>query len=177
MRQNRLVIPALSALLLLGLLPAASSAQQGNHAAGLALGIGGASSADPSTDYGNLGFQAFFSMEVQAGTLFVVRLGRLGLESRDSAVDADLTYLTLAGEYLFHAGAYQSGLFLGVGAYDFSASRGFGDESALGVTLGTTGDFRLTDRLSLRIEFSGHYADLDYAQFFLMGHAGVAYHF
>ena len=176
MRQNRLVIPALSAFLLLGLLPAASSAQQGAFAVGLTAGFGGASSADPSTDYGNLGFQGFFSMEVQSSTLFVVRLGRQSLESRDSTVDGDLTYLTLAGEYLLSAGTHKSGLFLGLGGYDFSA-RGAEDDTALGLTLGTTGDFRLTDQLSIRVELSGHYADLDYAQFFFMGQAGVAYHF
>ena len=177
MRQKRLVLPALSALLLLALSPAASSAQASSpYAAGLTVGLGGASGAEPSTDYGNFGFQAFFSMEVQTSTRFVVRLGQQGLESKDSSVDADLGYLTLAGEYMFNAGLYKSGLFMGLGAYDLSGS-GVEDDSALGLSLGTTGDFRLTDRLNLRVELSGHYADLDYAHFFVMVHAGVAYHF
>lgn len=176
MPQTRLVIPALSALLLLGLLPAVSSAQQpSTHVVGLAVGLGGATSADPSTGYDNTGFQAFFSMEVQTRTRFVTRLGRLALDSKDSTVDADLTYLTLAGEYSFNAGTYDSGLFLGLGFYDLSSNRD--DDSALGLTVGTNGDFRLTNRLSLNIELAGHWADLDYAQFFVTALAGVAYHF
>ena len=176
MPQTRLVIPALATLLTLGLLPAASSAQQpSTHVVGLAVGLGGATGSDPSTGYDNFGFQAFFSMEVQNRTRFVTRLGRLALESKDSTVDADLTYLTLAGEYSFNAGSYDSGLFLGLGFYDLSAD--FDDDSAVGLTFGTNGDFRLTQRLSLNVELSGHWADLDYAQFFVMAHAGIAYHF
>ncbi len=176
--QTRRVIPPLAAFLLLGLLPTASSAQQpSTYTAGLAVGIGGATDADPSTGYDDFGFQAFFAMEVQSYTQFVTRLGRLSLDSKDSTVDGDLTYLTVAGEYTFNAGSYESGLFLGLGYYDLSTNFLAGDDSALGLTLGTTGDFRLTDRLSLYIELSGHWADLDYAQFFVMGLAGVAYHF
>ncbi len=178
MPHRRHVIPALAAFLLLALLPAAASAQQpSTYAVGLSLGLGGASGSERSTGYDNLGFQAFFSVEIQSRTRFVTRLGQLGLDSKDSTVDADLTYLTLAGEYAFNAGSYESGLFLGLGFYDLSSNFGGGDDSALGLTLGTNGDFRLTDHLSLNVELSAHWADLDDAEFFIMGHAGVAYHF
>ena len=92
-------------------------------------------------------------------------------------VDSELTYLTLAGDYSLSAGYYQSSLFLGVGYYGIDGQNTYEDDTALGLNVGTTGDFRINDRWSVLIEFSGHYADLDYAQFFIMGHAGLAFHF
>ena len=181
MRPQRLVLlTTLTLTLALGLLlPAASSAQQHqyNFTVGLMGGLGGSTDAEPDVDLDNFGFQAFFSMETKVRTRFVVRVGQMGLESNGGFVDADLNYLTLSGEYEMDESGYQAGLFLGVGFYDLDPSRGLASESSLGLTVGTTGDIRITDRLSLMVELSGHYADLDFGQFYLMGHVGVAFHF
>lgn len=178
MRLPRPVSLSILALLALGFVPAASSAQSSaNYSVGLMLGVGGSTDAEPDTEFGNVSFQAYFAMKTQPKTEFVARLGQLALDTEGSFFDADLTYLTLTGEYEFPGGGYESGLFLGLGIYNLNGDFGIDDESALGLTVGTTGDFRLTDRLSLMLELSGHYADLDYAQFFLMGHVGIAYHF
>ena len=48
---------------------------------------------------------------------------------------------------------------------------------AAGIGILETGDFRINDRWSVLVEFSGHYADMDYAQIFVMGHIGVGFHF
>lgn len=180
MRPQRPLLLTTLTLLALGLLlPASSSAQQHqyNFTVGLMGGIGGSPDAEPDLGVDNFGYEAFFSMETLVRTRFVIRAGQMGLDSDGSVVDTDLNYLTLAGEYEFTEGSYEAGLFLGLGLYELDPAFGIQDESAVGLTVGTTGDIRLTDRLSVIVEISGHYADFDYAQFFLMGHAGIAFHF
>lgn len=181
LRQKRLVIPSILALLVLWSLPAVSRAQNpSTYTVGLAAGIGGSTDAEPDTEYDDFGFQLLFALETDVQTEFVVRLGQMDFDAKDDPAgqfDTELTYLTLAGEYKFAASFYESGLFLGLGLYDLSGDGVVEDDSGLGATVGATGNFRLTDRLSFILEFSGHYADVDYAQIFIMGHAGVAYHF
>ncbi len=190
MRPQRLAFLTIPTLLALGLLlPATSSAQEPhfNYSIGLMGGFGGSTDAEPDVGYDNFGFEAFFSMETQLRTKFVVRLGQMAFETGFNTanvanqgivpfdIDVDLNYATLSGEYKYTDSGYIGGLFIGLGFYELDSS--FYDENSLGVTVGTTGDVRLTDRLSLHIQLSGHYADLDYAQFFLMGHVGLAFHF
>lgn len=177
LRQIRLV--ALILVVASGISLATPSQAQTNYSfsAGLLGGIGGSLDGEPDTGIDNLGLQAIFSMQTDIHTRFGVRLGRQDLEADDSGLfDRELTYLTLAGEYRFSANYYDSGIFLGLGGYDLESDF-FEGESSLGLTAGATGDFRLTSRLSLLVEISGHYVDLDYAQFFVMGHVGLVVHF
>ena len=172
MRQTRL------GLLVLALLPASSQAQSFKpYTVGLMAGVGGSTESEPDTGLGNFNWQAMFAMKLDLNTLWGVRVGQLDLESDADLLDGDLTYLTLVGEYLFADRFYESGLYLGLGLYDFDGGPVWGNDSALGAVLGVTGDFELTERFSLLAEVSVHYADLDHTQFFLMGHVGVGYHF
>lgn len=169
------MILSVLALLALGSLPAASSAQQAdNFTVGLMAGLGGSTE---DSQFDNFGFQAFFAVATELQARVVVRLGQLELESDETLFKGDLTYLTVAGEYNFRAPSYDSGVFLGLGFYDLSADFFGPDDSGIGLTLGTSSDFRLTDRLSMVAEISGHFADLEDYQFFLLAHAGLAYHF
>lgn len=151
-----------------------ASAQTYPFTLGLSGGIGGSTEA---SEFGEASIQGFFAMDIAQRTLFEVRVGQLGIGASDETVEGDLSYLTLTADYRLPADFYESGLFLGLGYYDFSSDSGFFDESALGLTAGVLGDFRLTDRWSILAELSGHFADLDQSQFFLMGHAGIAFHF
>jgi len=156
----------------------ATGAAQGTFMVGLMGTLGGAADADPDTGLTNVGWQALFTMETQIATRFDVRVGQLPLDGGDSGLfDSDLTYVTLAGEYTFPAEFYESGLYLGLGYYDLAGDVLVADDSSLGLNIGATGDFHLTDRFSLLVEFSGHYADLGHAQFFFMGQVGVGFHF
>ncbi len=195
MRQHRFLASSILVALILCCLPGSSWAQSSSrYTAGLMLGFGGTTASEPSSttvdevflidDQFDLGFQLLFNMEVRRGVLFGVRLGQLDVEvannalaALDAAVDSELTYVTAGGEYRFSDGQYQSGLFMGLGYYSVDGQDVFDDDSGLGLTFGTAGDFRVNDRWSILIEFSGHYADIDAAQFFFMGHAGVAFHF
>ena len=177
--------PVLILSFALGLLVAFGAPQHGvaqSNTFSIALmgGLGGSFDAEPDTGLDNTGLQVRFTMELDLRTDFAVRVGKMDLEGESSVpglFDSELTYLTLAGEYAFPAGYYESGLFIGLGLYDLSGDLFIPDEDGIGLTVGASGEFRITDRFFAVVEFSGHYADLDYAQFFAMGHAGVGFRF
>ena len=116
-------------------------------------------------------------MKIDNSTLWGVRLGQLDLDTDIDAFDAELNYLTISGEYLYTSSGFESGLYLGLGLYDLDGGTAAINDSALGLTLGVTGKIDVSYRFSILLELSGHYADLDQTQFFLMGHVGVGYHF
>jgi hypothetical protein len=152
-----------------------------NYSIGLMVGLGGAAESNPDTGIDNLALEGFFSYRIDRYAHFRARVGQLDLET--SFGETQLDYITLSGEYLINGGSYESGLFLGLGFYDISdgifdsTGQGFQEDNALGLTLGVTGDFSLTDRFSILVELSGHYADFDGTQFFVAGHTGLVFHF
>ena len=167
--------------ILVGLLafPGTSDAQSKDFTVGAFLSFGGATDADPDSGLDDSGFQLLFAYQRDIDNRFNLRIGQMSLDNDDggSLFDADLDYLTLSGEYQFSGGHYESGLFLGLGLYSIDGSTFVDDEESLGLNLGVSGDFRLTDRFSLLAEFSLHYADLDFARFFLLANVGVGFHF
>lgn len=170
-------------LVALLLLPGAARAQEPyTFTVGLLGGLGGSLDADPGDDLGNTGYQLNLAMITEPRTHVGFRLGNLALDSEESfgsLTDAELSYITVAGEYRFPESYYESGIFAGLGGYRLEGTRGGQDQSdtALGLTVGVTGEFRVTRWLAVLVELSGHYADFDEAQFFAMGHGGVAVHF
>ncbi|MEM7354733.1 MAG: hypothetical protein AAF657_28250 [Acidobacteriota bacterium] len=192
MRQRPLYLSALVILACL-LLPGTSSAQTNyRYAVGFMGGFAGTFASEPSSattpdiflreDEFDFGLQLLFNMEVRRGTYFGVRVGQVDVEIDNigffvGPVESELTYATAVGEYRLSEGSYLSGLYFGLGYYAVDGQGIFEDDTGLGLNIGTTGDFRINDRWSFLLEISGHYADLDYAQFFVMGHAGLAFHF
>ena len=178
MRQIRPRMVTLIGLAVLVLAPVGVMAQGAStYTIGLMAGLGGSTEDDPDTDLDNFGWQALFDMKIDSVTSWGVRAGQLSLETDDSAFDIDLNYLTVAGQYRFSDDIVDSGLYLGLGVYDFDGEPAFGSDTALGLALGVTGRVGITEKLSVLLELSGHYADLDQAQFFVMGHVGLGYHF
>lgn len=178
--------PAIVAVLLAAvlLLPAAAGAQELYNFTVTALGgIGGSpdSEGDDSLDNGSL--QLGFSLVTEPHTQLGLRLGQLDLGSDGSfgaLDDADLTYLTVAGEYRFRETYYQSGIYLGLGGYRVEGTSLAGvddEETAIGLAIGVVGEFEINRRFGIQVELSGHYTDLDENQLFAMGHAGLAVHF
>ncbi|MEL7059747.1 MAG: hypothetical protein AAGN46_06945 [Acidobacteriota bacterium] len=154
--------------------PAAAQVNRFNYAVGAFGGIGGS----PETDeFGEASFQGLFAVDIAHRTWFTVRAGQLEIDDTDETRAGDLSYLTLTGEYRMPTDFYESGLFLGLGFYDVESDDGVVTDDALGVTLGVTGDFQLTPRWSIVVELSGHWADLDDVQGFIMGHGGVVFRF
>lgn len=175
---------AASALLItVAAVPAPAAAQELFTFTASALGgIGGAFDVERGDGVGNPSYQLGFSVVKEPRTLVGVRLGRVdfGNDRFGDLFNADLTYLTVAGEYRFEESFYDSGLYLGLGGYQLQGTRlggSSGDRTAIGLAFGVTGEFTLTRRVGILVELSGHYADLDQAKFFGLGHAGVAFHF
>ncbi len=196
MRQQRPLILLSLAILVPLLVPGSSFAQSSyRYSVSLMAGLGGTFGSEPASatvaetfvrdDQFEFGYQVNFNMELDRGKLFGVRVGQFDVELSNNGllglvplpVESELTYATLAGEYRIPAGLYESGFFVGLGYFSIDGQGIFENDTGLGVTVGTTGDFTISDRLSLMVEFSANYADMDYAQFFVLGSAGLAFHF
>jgi hypothetical protein len=168
----------LFALLLAAPVAAAESSDKYPFRVSAFAGVGGAVDDDDGNSLGNGSFQLGFSWVSDVDVLVGVRAGQIGFDEGPSGREgSDLTYATIGGEYLFNEGYYTSGIYLGLGWYALDEDPQFESEDAVGLALGVTGDFRLTDRFSIVIELSGHYTDLDAADLLAMGHAGVAFRF
>jgi hypothetical protein len=146
---------------------------------GVLGGLGGpldADQPDPGVDHQAL--QLDVGVLTEPRTLVVLRLGRLEMdEPLGALVEPELEYATISGEYRLFDGWYDSGIFLGLGGYRLGAD-GVDEETAVGLTVGVTGDFEVNRWLSVVAELSGHWADLDAgSQFFGLGHAGLAVRF
>ncbi len=173
-------------LVALVLLPGAARAQEPyTFTAALLGGLGGSFDAEPGNDLSNTGYQLNLSMVTEPRTHVGIRLGNLALDSEGSfgsLTGAELSYVTVAGEYRFPEAYYESGIYAGLGGYRLEGTRGGvggkdQHDTSIGLTVGVTGEFRITRWLAVLVELSGHYADFDEAQFFAMGHGGIAVHF
>lgn len=151
---------------------------------GALAGVGGSVDADPGDDLSNPSFQLMASLLTETKTHLVGRVGHIGLDASDSfgtLSDAGLDYLTIGGEYRYDHHFYESGIYLGLGAYRLDgnalATGEATSDTSFGVVLGLTGEFELTRRLGFSIDLAGHWANLDEAQIFVVAQAGIVVHF
>lgn len=166
------------------LLPGAARAQEPYTFSAAGLGsVGGSIDAEPGDDLSNTGYQLNLSMVTDPRTHVGVRIGQLGLDGDEffgTLSDADLTYLTVGGEYRFNETWYDSGVYFALGGYRLEGTAFNGEDSrdnSLGLAVGVTGEFKVNRWLGVLLELSGHYVDFDEAQIFAMGHGGFAVHF
>ncbi len=173
-----------SFLLTLGavLVPAGAVAQEDQPLeASLLFGLGGSFDEDQS-GLGNSGYQLGLSLGVARRTKVGVRFGEIDYAAGDfisSISQPTFSYVTVGGEYTFSERYYESGIYLGLGAYrleGFQGGQPF-DDTTLGLVLGVTGEFEVTRRLGFVVEAAGHVADFGPARYFLTFHGGLAYHF
>jgi hypothetical protein len=161
----------------------AHAAEQYTYTAGILGGIGGSFDADPGDDLSNSSYQLNLSMVTEPRTQVGLRIGKLDLDSQEAfgtLTGADLSYVTIAGEYRFQDSYYESGLYIGLGGYRLSGNRFNGkadSQTSVGVVVGVTGEITVNRWLGVVVELSGHYVDLDEANLYGMGHAGLAFHF
>ena len=181
---SRTLLAVAACLLVAALAPAAAHAQETyTFTVGAFGGIGGSVDAEPGDELDNTGFQLDLGLVIQPQNHLVLRLGELDLDSGGRFEDltgASLTYATIGGEYKYRHSYYDSGVYLALGGYRLEGDDLAGreqDDTAVGLALGVTGEFPITEWLGVQIELSGHYADFDRANLFAMGHAGVVVHF
>lgn len=169
----RLVVLLLAALLLLAGAGAATAQERYSYTVTLGPVMGGSI----SEGTGSSGLQAAFSWRTQPRTAVAIRFGSidLGADQVGSLTSPTFRYATIAGEYSFQELYYESGVFFGLGLYELGNS--VESEEGPGLTLGVSGDFPISKRLSVVIELSGHYADIDAASTYATAHAGLAYQF
>jgi len=180
MRRRRLSLHLAFLFLSLAAMAGAAQAQEEHpFRASLFYGLGGADS-DEGGSWDNGTYQLGFSWVSDYDILVGLRVGQLGFdEGPGGRVDADLTYATIGGEYLFNEGYYTSGVYFGLGYYGLDEGElplSERDDS-IGLVLGLTGDFAMTKRFSILVELSGHYTELENVDLMAMGHVGVAFKF
>jgi len=160
-----------------------AGAQSYSFTASLLGGLSGSFDADPDPGFGNLGLQLGFSWVTERKAQVGVRLGRLdfGGEQTENLLDSDLTYINIAGEYRYTESYYESGVYLGLGYYSLSGTPlvagGFDGDSGIGLVLGLTGDFTLSDRFTILVDVAGHFVDIEGASVFGSALVGVGYRF
>lgn len=166
------------------LLPGVAGAQElYTYTVGVFGGLGGSIDADPGDSLTNTGYQLNLGLVTEPRTHLVLRTGRLALDEDEffgSLLDAELTYLTLGGEYRSREEYYHSGVYIALGGYRLEGTEppgGDSRETSWGLAVGVTGELPIKRWLGVQAEISGHYIDFDEAQFFAMGHAGIALHF
>ena len=158
-----------------------------NYNVNFLIGPGG-SIDENDAGYGNLVLQLGAAVYVESNTQVALRLGRMDWGDTDLLGDLSgpqLTYVTVAGEYrdrrgFFSGALFDSALFAGLGAYNLQGTGLDGideDQTAVGLTVGASGDFDVSKRFAIRLEVSGHYAGLDHAKIFGMLNVGLAYRF
>jgi hypothetical protein len=186
-RAARAASLALLAVLVSLAQPAAAAAQDlYNWSVAVMGGVGGSVDVKPgSRSFSNASWQVEGLVLTEHRTYLGVRVGQLTLGGKDtlfgSRTGADLSYVTIAGQYMYEESYYDSGVYLGLGAYRLGGNDAVTGASAsktvAGGVLGLTGDFRASRRLSVVIEVSGHYIDIRNAHIFAMAHGGLAFHF
>jgi hypothetical protein len=168
-------------------LPAAAAAEDlYDWTVGLMGGVGGSADVKPgSRDFSNGSYQLEGLLLTEPRTLVGIRVGHLSLGGKDtlfgSRLGADLSYATIAGQYLYEETYYDSGIFLGAGAYRLggkdAVTGASASKTAIGGVFGVTGEFRAARRFGLVIELSAHYIDVRQSHIFAMAHGGLAVHF
>lgn len=184
MTRHRRLLGRLLAIAGLLLLPGAARADElYTYTVGAFGGIGGSLDAEPGDSLTNTGFQIDLSVVTEANTHLVLRAGKLALDEDEifeSLFDAELTYVTLGGEYRGRQGFWESGIYLALGGYRMDGTQFSGQdnqETSWGLALGVTGELPINRTLGVQAEVSGHYVDFDEVQFFAMAHAGLVVHF
>ena len=163
-------------------LPAGAAAQEDQPLeASLLLGFGGSFDEDQA-GLGNSGYQIGLSLGVARRTKVGLRFGEIDYGAGDfvsTIARPTFSYVTVGGEYTFSERYYESGIYLGLGAYKLEGRLGGQsfDDTTLGAVLGVTGEFEITRRLGLVLEAAGHFADFGPARYFVAFHGGLAYHF
>lgn len=164
------------------LAPAAATAQEDQPLEATVLfGMGGSYDEDQS-GLGNTGYQLGLSLGVARRTKVGVRLGEIDYDAGEliaAVARPTFSYVTVGGEYTFAERYYESGIYIGLGAYKLEGVLGGQafDDTTVGLAVGVTGEFEITRRLGLVLEGAGHFADFGVARYFLTFHGGLGYHF
>lgn len=143
-------------------------------------GVGGSPDDAQAGGYDHKSLQLNFQFATDPRTQVGLRYGQLDLTGAGERIGAffepQLKYLSIGGEYRTQLSYYDSGLFAALGAYRLEGG-GAKTQTAIGLSVGATGEFQINRHFGVIAEIAGHYADLDQLQLFATVHAGLAVHF
>ncbi len=169
------------------MLPVGAAAQDlYSWSVGVLGGLGGSQDVSPgSRSFAHASWQIEGQAVTDPNVSLGLRVGQLSLGGNTALfgtrLGADLSYVTLAGQYTFQESYYDSGIYIGLGAYRLSGTDVFtgasADTTAAGGVIGITGEFKATRRFGVIVELSAHYIDVSGSHIFGMAHGGLAFHF
>ena len=148
---------------------------------GLSLGAGTRVDGDFDFDLGDQVFEIFYVTDLEPGTGFKLKLGRIENEdgsqvgapglSRDGSVE----YAQALIEYRFYEVFGSTSLFAGPGAY--RSSYGSQSETDFGLAAGVNGIFPVTRRFAFTAELAYHWVNFEEDYRFVTATGGVKFAF
>ncbi len=184
MKRTSIIVAALGAALFLAP-PRAAPAQDYTWTLAFMGGVGSALSESGGAEPG---YQVGFGLQFEQQANLWLHVGQLDFETGSGVgalTDGTIDYVNVGGEYQFAESFYDSGLFIGLGAYDLESRRILPDgllapadsETVLGLVIGATGEFKITPNFVFLAEITGHILDADDLRVLGTAHAGLAFHF
>jgi hypothetical protein len=184
-RHVRSLIPAALLAAAGALVPTAGTAQDYTWTLSLMGGVGGSLSEGGSSE---AAYQMGFGLQFEPHANVWLKAGELDFETGSGVGQlqrGSITYVNLGGEYQFSESYYESGLYLGLGAYDLEARRVVAEgvllppesDTIIGLVIGATGEFKITPSFVVLAEISGHVLDSSDLRVLGTAHFGFAFHF
>lgn len=151
------------------------------HRVGFTLGLATSFGNDGGSEsFDNLNYELNYRFLVERDTLVGIRAGQMNFDNGVGArSQGDISYVTVAGEYLINEGYYESGLFLGLGFYGINGDPATAQDSAnaVGLTAGVTGDFKVAPAAAVLVQLVVHWTGLSDVDFIASLSAGMSFHF
>jgi opacity protein-like surface antigen len=91
--------------------------------------------------------------------------------------DGQLRYVSLGTSFRSDGNFYDSGLSIGIGAYEQESANGLFDETAFGLHVGVDGLFEVTEHWGVIVELTGHWVDFSTESQWVTAVAGVGFRF
>lgn len=184
-RHARTLIPAVLLVAVGALVASPGRAQDYTWTLSLMGGIGGGLSDGGSSEPA---YQAGFGLQFEPHANVWVKVGTVDFATGNAVGDlqqGSISYVNFGGEYQFSESYYESGIYLGLGAYDMKARRLVApdvllpseSDTVVGLVLGATGEFKITPSVVVLAEISGHVLDSSDLRVLGTAHVGIAFHF
>jgi hypothetical protein len=133
-------------------------------------------------------YQVGFGLQFEPNANVWLKVGELDFATGSDVGElqqGSITYVNLGGEYQFSESYYESGLYLGLGAYDLEGRRVVAPDillprdgdTVVGLVLGATGEFKITPSFVFLAEISGHILDSSDLRVLGTAHFGFGLHF
>jgi len=184
-RRFRSLVPAALIAAIIALAPTPVQAQDYTWTLSFMGGVGSALREGGGSDGA---YQVGFGLQFEPGANVWFHAGELGFETGSSVgelTDGTITYVNVGGEYQFNENYYDSGIFIGLGAYDMESRLVLEDgvlapassDTVIGLVLGATGEFKITPSFVFLVEITGHILDSSALRVLGTAHAGFGFHF